>query len=65
MEKRNPPNLLMGMYIGAATMQNSMEVPLKTELPYDPAILLLSINQEKTKTQILLLKVGLWLLATL
>ena len=42
-----------------------MEVPLKLELPYDAAIPLLGINQEKTKTLILLLKVGLWLLATL
>ena len=26
-EKGNPPTLLVGMYIGAATMENSMEVP--------------------------------------
>ena len=34
----NPPTLLMAMEIGAATMENSMEVPKKLEigLPYDP-----------------------------
>ena len=29
--KGNPPTLLVGMYISAATMENSMEVPQKTE----------------------------------
>ena len=29
--KRNPPTLLVGMYIGATTMENSMEFPLKTK----------------------------------
>jgi len=29
--KGNPPTLLMGMYIGIATMGNSMEIPLKTK----------------------------------
>ena len=35
----------MGMQAGAATLENSMEVPqkLKTELPYDPVIALLGI----------------------
>ena len=28
-EKRNPPALLVGMYTGAATVENSMEVPQK------------------------------------
>jgi len=28
-EKREPPTLLVGMYIGAATMENSMEAPQK------------------------------------
>ena len=27
--KGNPPTLLVGKYIGAATMENGMEVPLK------------------------------------
>ena len=47
--KGNPPTLLVGMYIGAATMENSMEVPQKTkntELSYDPAIPLLGIYPE-------------------
>ena len=48
--KGNPPPLLVGMYIGTATMENSMEVPkkLKIELPYDTAIPLLGIYPEKT-----------------
>ena len=29
--KGNPPTLLVGMYIGTATMENSMEVPHKTK----------------------------------
>ena len=29
--KRNPCTLLVGMYIGTATMENSMEVPQKTK----------------------------------
>ena len=38
------------MQAGAATLQNSMEVPqkLKTELPYDPAIALLGIYPRDT-----------------
>ena len=41
------------MYIDTATMENSMEVSLKTkiELPYDPAIPLLGIYPEKTIIQ--------------
>ena len=37
--------LLVGMQAGAATLENSMEVPqkLKIELPYDPTITLLGI----------------------
>ena len=43
--KGNPLTLLVGMQIGAATLENSMEVPqiLKIELPYNPAIALLGI----------------------
>ena len=29
--KGKPPTLLVGMYIGATTMENSMEVPQKTK----------------------------------
>ena len=44
-EKREPYALLVGMEIGAATMENSMEFPqkLKIELLYDPTVLLLAI----------------------
>ena len=46
--------MLVGMYIGTATMENSMEVPkkLKIELPYDPEIPLLGIYLKKMKTLI-------------
>ena len=43
------------MSIGAATTENSIEVPsknLKIELPSNPPILLLDIYPEKTKTLI-------------
>ena len=29
--KGNPPTLLVGMYVGVATMENSMEGPQKTK----------------------------------
>ena len=47
--KGNPPTLLVGMYIGAATMENSMEISLKLtlELPCGPTIPLLGIYLEK------------------
>ena len=50
MEKGNLLTLLVVMYIGAATIENSMEIPqkLKIELPYDPAVPLLSIYPDKT-----------------
>ena len=39
--KGNPHTLLVGMQIGVATVENSMEVPQKIEyrtiVPYDPA----------------------------
>ena len=52
--KQNPSALLVGMQIGAATVESNMEVPqkLKTELPFDPAIPLLGIYQKKPKTLI-------------
>ena len=42
--------LLVGMKTGAATLENSMEVPqkLKLELPYDLAIVLLGIYPRDT-----------------
>ena len=48
--KGNPSTLLLGMYVGAVIMENSMEAlpkHLKVELPYDPAIPLLGIYAEK------------------
>ena len=40
----------VGMQTGTATVENSVEIPLKTglELPYDPAIPQLGIYPEKT-----------------
>ena len=46
--KRNPSALLVGMQTGAATVENSMEVPQKVkkpEVPYDLAIALLFIQR--------------------
>ena len=47
----NPPTLLVGMYIGTASVENSTEGPskLKIELPYNPAIPLLGIYPGKKK----------------
>ena len=44
--KGNPLALLVGMYIGAVTMEFLKK--LKIELPYDPAIPLLGIYPDKT-----------------
>ena len=44
--KGNPLALLVGMQIYTATMESSMEIPLKKlgiKLPYDPEIPLLDI----------------------
>ena len=52
--KRNPLTLLVGMQTSTATMENSVEIPLKKlqiELPYDPAIPLLGIHTEETRTE--------------
>ena len=49
---------LVGMQTGAATVENSMEIPqkkktqLKMELPFDPAILPLGSYSKKPKTLI-------------
>ena len=52
--KGNPRSLLVGMQNGAATVENSMELPkkLKVELPFDPAILLLRIYPKNLETPI-------------
>ena len=50
--KGNALTLLVGMQTSAATMENSVEIPSKTgELPYDPAIPLLGIHTEETRTE--------------
>ena len=51
MEKGNPLALLVGMQIDTATMENSMEIPLKKigiKLPYDLAISPLGIHPQET-----------------
>ena len=52
-EKGTLPTLLVGMQIGATTMENSMEVieKLKIDLPYDPAMPLLGMYPDKTIIQ--------------
>ena len=48
--KGNPLTLLVGMQTSTATMENSVEIPLKTiELPYNPATPLLGIHTGETK----------------
>ena len=44
--------LLLKIWFGVATVENSMESPqkLKIELPYDPAILLLDIYPKEMKS---------------
>ena len=51
--KGNPLTLLVGMQTGTATMENSVEIPLKTriELPYNPEIPLLGIHTEETRIE--------------
>ena len=52
--KGNPRTLWVRMSIGAASVENSMDVPqkLKIELLHDAAILLLGIYLKNTKTLI-------------
>ena len=51
--KGNLLTLLVGMQTGTATMENSVEIPLKTriELPYNPEIPLLGIYPKETKIE--------------
>ena len=51
MKKREPFCSVGGMQIGADTMENNIAEPqkIKTELPYDPTVPLLSILLKKTK----------------
>ena len=50
-EKGNPFALLVGMQIGAATVESSMEIPqkLKMDLPFDPALPPLRIYMKEPK----------------
>ena len=52
--KGNPLTLLVETQTGTAIMENSVEVPqkVKTELPYDPEIVLLGIYPKDTKVLI-------------
>ena len=52
-KKENTLTLLMGMQTSTATMENSVESPLKLGMkaPYDPAIPLLGINPEEIKIE--------------
>ena len=50
--KGNTFALLVGMQTGAATVESSMEISQKMDLPFDPAILLLGIYPKKPKTLI-------------
>ena len=52
-KKGNPLTLLMGMQTSTATMENSVESPLKLGMkaPYDPAIPLLGIYSEETEIE--------------
>ena len=56
MEKRESLCTVSGNVNGAATMENSMELPqniyFKIKLPYSPAISLLDIYPKKTRTLI-------------
>ena len=51
--KGNPLALLVGMQTSIATMENSVEIPLKMEieLPYHPAIPLLGIHTEEIRIE--------------
>ena len=51
--KGNPLTLLMRMLTSTVTMENSVEIPkkLEIELPFDPAIPLLSIHTEETRIE--------------
>ena len=51
--KENPLTLLVGMQTNTATMENSVESPLKTgnRIAIDPAIPLLGIHTEETRIE--------------
>ena len=49
--KGNPLTLLVGMQTSTAAMENSVEIELEIELPYDLAIPLLGIHTEETRIE--------------
>ena len=49
--KGNPFTLLVGMQTSTATMENSVEIPLEIELPYERAIPLLGIHTKETRSE--------------
>ena len=51
--KGSPPTPLVGMQTSTAAMENSVEISwkLQIELPYDPAIPLLGIHTEETRSE--------------
>ena len=52
--KENSSTLLVGIQIGAATVENSMEFPVKLEMewPFDPTIPLLGLYPKNPETPI-------------
>ena len=52
--KGNNPILMVGIYIGIATVENSMKflkrIKKKKKVPYDPEIQILGIYSKKRKT---------------
>lgn len=55
LRKGNPCALLLGLQTGAATAENSVEIPqkrLKIDLPCNPPVLLLGIHLKKPQTLI-------------
>jgi len=47
--KGNPCTLLLGVYICAVSMKNSLEVPQRLKIPFDSAISLLGVFPKKAK----------------
>ena len=45
--KGNPPTLVVGMQLGAPTVEDSRDGPQKTRLELPPAILLLDVYPDK------------------
>ena len=54
MNKRETLCILLGMSVGAATIENSMEIPqkIKVRIPFDPVLPFLIIYVKNMKTLI-------------